>query len=182
MFKILLAIAALLLIAIAGVFGYAATQPDTFRIARSTVIKAPAEKIYPLMSDFRRGMEWSPYEKKDPDMKRSFSGAASGKGAVYEFQGNSEIGAGRLEITDAAPPTKVVLRLDMIKPFQASNVIEYSIVPKGSGSDVASEVTWAMHGQQPLLAKVMCLFFNMDKMVGADFEAGLATLKSIVEK
>jgi uncharacterized protein YndB with AHSA1/START domain len=178
MLKILLAIAALLLIAIAGVFGYAAMQPETFRIARSATIKAPAEKIYPLMSDFRRGMEWSPYEKKDPNMKRTFSGPASGKGAVYDFDGNSEVGAGRLEITDATPPSRVVLRLDMVKPFAASNTIEYSILPKGDGS----EVTWAMHGQQPLLARVMCLFFNMDKMVGTDFEQGLANLKTIAEK
>lgn len=178
MLKILLAIAALLLIAIAGVFGYAAMQPETFRIARSATIKAPAEKIYPLMSDFRRGMEWSPYEKKDPNMKRVFSGPASGKGAVYDFDGNSEVGAGRLEITDATPPSRVVLRLDMVKPFAASNTIEYSILPKGDGS----EVTWAMHGQQPLLARVMCLFFNMDKMVGTDFEQGLANLKTIAEK
>jgi hypothetical protein len=130
------------------------------------------------MSDFRRSMEWSPYEKKDPDMKRRLGGAASGKGAIYEFEGNGQIGAGRLEITDATPPSKVVLKLDMIKPFQASHTIEYSMVPKGD----ATEVNWAMHGHQPLLARAICLFFNMDKMVGADFEAGLASLKTIAEK
>lgn len=178
MLRTFLVIAGILVIAVAGVFAYAAMQPDTFRIARSAVIKAPPEKIYPLMSDFRRGMEWSPYEKKDPNMKRVFSGPASGKGAVYEFEGNGDIGAGRLEITDATPPSKVVLRLDMSKPFQGSNTIEYSIVPKGD----ASEVTWSMHGVQPLLAKVVCLFFNMDRMVGADFEQGLASLKTIAEK
>jgi hypothetical protein len=178
MLRIFLVIVGALVLAIAGILAYAAMQPDTFRIARSAAIKAPAEKIYPLMSDFRRGAEWSPYEKKDPDMKRRFSGAASGKGAVYEFEGNGEIGAGRLEITDAAPPSKVVLRLDVIKPFAASHTIEYSIAPKSD----ATEVTWSMHGQQPLLARAMCLFFNMDKMVGADFEAGLANLKSIAEK
>lgn len=182
MLKIFLTIVALLILAIAGVLGYAAMQPDDFRIARSTTIKAPPEEIYPLMSDFHRGAEWSPYEKKDPNMKRRFSGAASGKGAVYEFEGNSDVGAGRLEITDATPPSKVVLRLDMVKPFEGSNIIEYSILPKGDASEAASEVTWAMHGQQPLLAKAICLFFNMDKMVGADFEAGLASLKTIAEK
>lgn len=178
MLKIILAVVAVLLIAVVGILGYAAMQPDDFRIARSTTIKAPPDKIYPLMSDFRRGMEWSPYEKKDPNMKRSFSGPASGKGSIYEFEGNGEIGAGRLEIAEAVPPSKVVLKLDMIKPFQASNIVEYSLVPKGS----ATEVTWSMHGAQPLLARVMCLFFNMDKMVGADFETGLANLKTIAEK
>jgi len=176
--KTVLAVAVILVLAVGGVLAYAATQPDDFRIARSTTIQAPPEKIYPLMSDFRRGMEWSPYEKKDPDMKRRFSGAQSGKGAIYDFEGNGDVGAGRLEITEASPPSKVVLRLDMIKPFQGSNIIEYSILPKGN----ASEVTWAMHGQQPLLAKAICLFFNMDKMVGADFEQGLASLKAIAEK
>lgn len=178
MLKIFLAIVAILLVAIAGVLGYAAMQPDHFRIARSTTIKAPPEKIYPLMSDFRRGAEWSPYEKKDPNMKRSFSGAASGKGAIYNFDGNSDVGTGRLEITDATPPSKVVLKLDVVKPFEGSQIIEYSILPKSDGS----EVTWAMHGHQPLFARAMCLFFNMDKVVGADFEAGLASLKAIAEK
>lgn len=178
MLKIFLAIVALLLVAIAGVLGYAAIQPDNFRIARSTTIRASPEKIYPLMSDFRRGAEWSPYEKKDPDMKRRYSGAASGKGAIYEFEGNGEIGAGRIEITEATPPSKVVLKLDIVKPIHASNTIEYTIAPKGD----VTEVTWAMHGHQPLLARAMCLFFNMDKMVGADFEAGLASLKAIAEK
>lgn len=177
MLKIFLAIV-ILVIAVAGILGYAAMQPDDFRIARSTTIKAPPEKIYPLMSDFRRGAEWSPYEKKDPDMKRRFSGAQSGKGAVYEFEGNGEIGAGRIEITEANPPSKVVLKLDMIKPFEASNTVEYTIAPKGD----ATEVTWAMHGHQPLLAKAICLFLNMDKMVGADFETGLASLKTIAER
>lgn len=178
MLRILGIAAAIVLVAVAAVFGYAAMQPDTFRIARSTTIKAPPEKIYPLMSDFRRGMEWSPYEKKDPDMKRRFSGAPNGKGSIYEFEGNGEVGAGRLEITDVTPPNKVVLRLDMIKPFEGSNVIEYAIAPKGS----ATEVTWSMHGHQPLLARAICLFLDMDKMVGADFERGLASLKSIAER
>jgi uncharacterized protein YndB with AHSA1/START domain len=178
MLKTFLTIVGVLVLALAGILAYAAMQPDDFRIARSTIIKAPPEKIYPLMSDFRRGAEWSPYEKKDPNMKRSFSGAASGKGSVYAFEGNGEIGAGRLEITDTTPPSKVVLRLDMVKPFAASHTIEYSIVPKGD----ATEVNWAMHGQQPLLARAICLFLNMDKMVGADFEQGLASLKAVAEK
>jgi uncharacterized protein YndB with AHSA1/START domain len=182
MLKIFLAVVAVLIVAIAGLLGYAALQPDTFRVARATTIKAPPEKIYPLMSDFKRGAEWSPYEKKDPNMKRSFSGAPTGKGSVYEFEGNSDVGAGRLTIVDASPPSKVVLKLDMLRPFQASNIIEYAITPRGNAAEATSEVTWTMQGHQPLLAKAICLFFDMDKMVGADFEAGLASLKTIAEK
>ena len=177
MLKAFIVIGAVACVAVAGILIYAAMQPDNFSMARATSIKAPTEKIYPLMSDFRRGIEWSPFEKRDPAMKRSFSGAQSGKGSVYEFEGNRETGAGRLEIVDAAPPSKVVLRLDMKRPFAASNIVEYSIVPKGD----ATEVTWSMHGAQPFLAKVMCLFFSMDKMVGREFEAGLNDLKKIAE-
>lgn len=178
MLKTFVIAGAVIAVGIAGTLVYAAMQPDEFRLARSTAIAAAPETIYPLMSDFRRGMEWSPYEKKDPEMKRRFSGAPTGKGSIYEFEGNSEVGAGRIEIADTSPPNKVVLRLDMIRPFQASNVIEYTILPKGSGS----EVTWSMAGRQPFLAKVVCLFFNMDRMVGQDFEKGLASLKAIAEK
>jgi uncharacterized protein YndB with AHSA1/START domain len=177
MLKTFIVIGAVAAVAIAGILIYAAMQPDNFTIARATSIKAPPEKIYPLMSDFRRGIEWSPFEKKDPAMKRSFSGAPTGKGSVYEFEGNSETGAGRLEIVDTTPPSKVVLRLDMKRPFAATNTVEYSILPKGD----ATEVTWSMYGAQPFLAKVMCLFFSMDKMVGREFEAGLTSLKTLAE-
>lgn len=178
MLKIITITGIVLVVAVAAVLVYAAMQPDTFRIARAATIMAPPEKIYPLMSDFRRGMEWSPYEKKDPGMKRRFSGPVNGKGAVYEFEGNGQIGAGRLEIAEATPPQKVVLKLDMIRPFHANNIVEYTLQPNGE----ATTVTWAMHGPQPFLGKVMCLFFNVDKMVGADFEAGLANLKAIAER
>ena len=170
-------IAILVVVAVAGVLVYASMQPDTFEIRRRTSIKAPPEKIYPYLNDFHQAMVWSPYEKKDPAMKRSFSGAASGKGAVYEFEGNKEVGTGRLEILDEAPNSKVTLRLDMYKPFQASNIIEYMLEP---GAE-ATEMTWSMRGEAPFISKVICLFMDMDKMVGKDFEAGLASLKSVVE-
>jgi hypothetical protein len=173
----LIVIGGILLLAVASVVIYAALQPDTFTIARTATIKAPPEKIYPLMSDFRRGIEWSPYEKKDPGMTRSYSGAPHGKDAIYEFEGSKEIGAGRLEIVDAVAPSKVVLRLDMKRPFEASNTVEYHIASKGA----ETEVTWSMHGKQPLLAKIMCLFFSMDRMVGRDFEDGLRNLKTVAE-
>jgi uncharacterized protein YndB with AHSA1/START domain len=174
MFKI---IGIVIVVLIAAVLLYAAMQPDTFRIQRSTRIKAPPEKIFAILNDFQKSMAWSPYEKKDPAMKRAFSGPASGKGSVYVFEGNGDVGAGRLEILESLPPRKVALRLDMHKPFKGSNNIEYTLEPQGD----ATNVTWAMHGPMPFISKVMCLFFNMDKMVGKDFEAGLANLKAITE-
>lgn len=174
MFKTIIAI---IVITVAAVLVYAAKQPDTFEIRRTASIKAAPEKIFPFLNDFQQSMAWSPYERKDPAMKRSFSGAASGKGSVYEFEGNKEVGAGRLEILDSIPDSKVTLRLDMYKPFKGSNTIEYIMEPKGETTDV----TWAMHGQAPFISKVICLFMDMDKMVGKDFETGLASLKALVE-
>lgn len=174
MFKI---IAIIVIVLIAGVVIVAAMQPDTFRMQRSIGIKAPPEKIFPYLNDFEQAMAWSPYEKKDPAMKRKFNGATGGKGAVYEFEGNNEVGAGRIEILESVPFEKVILRLDMIKPMKGSNTIEYLLEAKGD----TTEVTWAMHGQAPFISKLVCLFFNMDKMVGGDFEKGLASLKSLVE-
>lgn len=171
-------IAIAIVVLVAALLVYAATKPGTFRIERTATIKASPEKIYPYMSDFHKGDLWSPYEKKDPTMKRTFSGAPSGKGAVYEFEGNKNVGKGRLEIIEAVPPAKVVLTLDMIKPMQGHNIVEYSIKPNGSSTDV----TWSMLGTNTYVGKIVCIFINVDKMVGTDFEAGLANLKTLVEK
>lgn len=172
--KIAIAIACV----IAAVLAFAATEPDTFRVQRSASIKAAPDKIFVHINDLRSFGAWSPYEKKDPDMKRAYSGAASGKGAVYAWEGNGEVGKGRMEITESSAPGKIAMKLDFENPFEAHNIIEFTMVPKGD----FTEVTWAMHGPAPSLAKIMHLFFNMDKMVGKDFEAGLANLKSIAEK
>lgn len=165
-------------VVIAAVLVYAATKPDTFRVQRATSIKAHPEKIFPLINDLRAWSAWSRYEKKDPAMKRTFSGTASGKGAVYEFDGNSKVGKGRIEITDTSPPSNVALKLDMIKPFGAHNIVEFTLEPKADSTNV----TRAMRGFSPYVAKVMGLFFNMDKMIGTDFELGLANLKMLSEK
>lgn len=174
MFKI---IAITVIVLIVGVLIVAAMQSNTFRIQRSVSIKAAPERIFPFLNDFEKAMAWSPYEQKDPDMKRRFDGATGGKGAVYEFEGNKDVGAGRIEIIESVPYEKVTLRLDMLKPMKASNTVEYRLESKGG----ATEVTWAMHGEAPLISRVVCLFLNMDKMVGGDFEKGLASLKSLVE-
>ena len=171
-----IAIVVVLLIAVVLIF--AATRPDKFRVQRSAGIKAPPEKIFPFINDLRNFGAWSPYEKKDPAMKRSFSGPASGKGAVYEWDGDKNVGQGRMEIADTAPPSKVTIKLDFVRPFETHNMVEFTLAPKGDATDV----TWAMQGPTPYVAKLMHVFFDMDSMVGKDFEAGLANLKSLAEK
>jgi len=162
---------------VGAVLLYAATKPDTFHVQRSINIQAPPEKIFGVLNDFHQSASWSPYEKKDPAMKRAFSGPESGKGAVYQFEGNKEVGKGRLTITDTTPPSKVVLALDMDEPFEGHNIVEYTLDAKGGSTNV----TWAIHGQQPYIGKVMSLFIDCDKMIGKDFEVGLANLKALSE-
>ena len=177
MLKIIGIVALVLAIGIAGVLAYAATKPDTFRVQRSASIKAPPEKIFPLINDFREWTTWSPYEKKDPAMKRTYGAATSGKGAVYEWDGDGNVGSGRITIADVSPLSKVAIKLDMLRPIEAHNDVAFTLVPQGD----STTVTWDMQGGVPYLAKIMHVFFNMDKMVGADFEAGLANLKSAAE-
>jgi uncharacterized protein YndB with AHSA1/START domain len=174
---IALVVVTILAVGIATVLLLATQQPDTFQIQRSATIEAPPETIFPLIDDFRRWDAWSPYEKQDPAMKRTFSGAARGAGAVYAFEGNGQVGAGRLEMTEAVPSSKLALTLTMIKPMQAHNLITFSLAPEGD----ATQVTWAMQGQTPFLGKIFHVIFNMDRMVGGDFEKGLADLKAAAE-
>ncbi len=178
MIKIVAVVVVLLVAMVAAVLAYAATKPDSFRVQRTTSIKAPPEKIFALINDFQSWGAWSPYEKKDPAMKRTYSGRAAGKGAVYAFEGNGQVGAGRLEITDTSAPSKIMLTLDMIKPIEGHNLIEFTLEPEGD----STSVTWAMRGRAPYIGKVVQVFFSMDSMVGTDFEAGLANLKAVAEK
>jgi uncharacterized protein YndB with AHSA1/START domain len=173
-----LIVVAVLIIGAGLVLGIAATKPDTFRVARSTAIKAPPEKIFPLISDFRQWSAWSPYEHKDPAMKKTYRGEATGRGAIYEWDGDKNVGSGRITITDASSPSKVMIDLDMIKPFAASNKVEFTMIPHGD----STAVTWEMEGGVPYFAKIIHVFFNMDQMVGKDFEVGLANLKASAEK
>jgi uncharacterized protein YndB with AHSA1/START domain len=174
MLKIIAIIIALL---IAAVLVYAATKPDTFRIERSTTIKAPPEKINAYLSDFKQWAAWSPWEEKDPSMKRTHSGSASGKGALYAWEGNNKVGSGSMEVLDVQPQ-KVTVKLDFLKPFEAHNTAEFVLEPQGD----STKVTWAMFGPSTYISKVMTTVFSMDKMVGPDFEAGLARLKASAEK
>lgn len=171
-------IAIVVVVAIAAVLIYAATRPDDFRVQRVAVIKAPPEKIFPLINDIHSWAQWSPYEKLDPDMKRTHSGAPSGKGAVYEWDGNKNAGAGRMEIIESSPSTKVAFKLDFMRPFEGHNTAEFTLQAQGD----ATQVTWSMFGPSAFITKLMGLFFDMDNLIGKDFAAGLATLKTVAEK
>ncbi len=178
MLKTLAVIAIVVVVIVAGVLVYASTRPDSFTVKRTATIKAPADRLYALVSDLHGWSTWSPYEKKDPDMKRTFGGPAQGKGAVYEWDGNKNVGAGRMEIIEATPPRKIVIKLDFLKPFEGHNTAEFTMDPQGDNTNV----TWAMYGPSPFMFKVMGLFMNMDKMIGDDFAVGLANLKAVAEK
>ncbi|WP_139557952.1 SRPBCC family protein [Methylotetracoccus oryzae] len=163
---------------VAALLVYAATRPGTFRIERSIVIQAPAEKVFAWINVLRAWSRWSPWEAKDPGMRRSFSGTDSGKGAAYAWEGNKNVGTGRMEIIEASPPNRIVIKLDFIKPFEAHNTVEFTLQARGA----ATQVTWAMFGPMPYLSKLMTTFYSMDKMCGKDFEAGLAQLKAAAEQ
>ncbi|MGH8622294.1 MAG: SRPBCC family protein [Burkholderiales bacterium] len=171
-------IAIAIVVLIAGVLIFAATKPDTFRVQRAAGIKAPPEKVFALINDFKRWDAWSPWEKKDPAMKRSWGAVTSGKGATYAWEGNSEVGQGNMEIVESVPSNKVALKLDFVKPFEAHNIVVFTLEPKGG----TTNVSWAMEGPVPYFAKIIHVFINMDSMVGKDFEAGLASLKALAEK
>lgn len=170
----------LLLIAIfvAGVLGFATTKPDTFKVQREVSIKAPPQKVAALLTDFREWKSWSPWETLDPGMQRTYSGPDSGKGARYAWQGNDKVGAGRMEITEAAQPERTVIKLDFLKPFESHNTTTFTMTPEGDGT----RVNWTMTGPSPYVSKVMTVFVSMDKMIGKDFEKGLTNLKAAAEQ
>jgi uncharacterized protein YndB with AHSA1/START domain len=177
MLKAVVIVLVLLGVAVGLLLALAAMKPDTFRVARSITIKAPPEKIFPLIDDLHQFNTWNPYEKKDPDIKGSYSGPATDRGAAYAWE-SGKVGTGSMEIIETAPPSKVAMRLDFVKPFEAHNAVEFTLAPKGD----ATEVIWAMSGPVPFMAKIMHVLVDMNKMVGADFEAGLANLKELSER
>lgn len=157
---------------IAALLVTAATRPDHFRIERDALIPAPPEVVFGLLNDFHEWQRWSPWEGMDPQMQRNYSGADRGVGAVYAWQGNKKVGEGRMEIRESAPATRLVIQLDFFKPFEAHNIAEFTLRPEAAGT----RVNWAMHGPSPFISKLMGLVFNFDRMVGKDFERGLANL------
>jgi hypothetical protein len=175
MFK---AIAIIIAILVAAVLVYVAMQPESFRVERSISIKAPPEKIFSQINGFHQWEAWSPWEKIDPAIKRTYSGADSGKGAVYAWQGNKDIGQGRMEIVESTPSSNVLIKIDFLEPFEGHDMVQFTLQPQGE----TTKVTQAMYGPSPFIHKVMSLFFSMDKMVGQKYEEGLASLKAIAEK
>ena len=167
-----------IVVVVLALLAYAATRPDTFRVERSANMKAPPDKVYAVLADFKQWGAWSPWEKKDPAMKRTFGATTSGKGAHYAWEGNKDVGKGSMEITDTTPPTRLLLRLDFIEPFEAHNNVEFALTPAG---DVTT-VKWTIYGPMPYISKVISVFCSMDSMIGKDFEEGLANLKAVVEK
>jgi uncharacterized protein YndB with AHSA1/START domain len=167
----------LLLAAIALLLVYAATRPDRFRIQRTAVIKAPAARIFALIDNLESFNHWNPYQRKDPGMKGRYSGPASGVGAAYAWDG-SKVGAGRMEIVASEAPSRVTMQLDFDRPFKAHNTAEFTLQAEG---DAVTIVTWAMQGPSPYISKLIGVVFNMDRVVGKDFEAGLANLRALTE-
>ena len=178
MLEIVAIVAVILAIAIAAVLVLAATKPGTLRVVRSASIRAPAEKIFPLISDFQQWRSWSPWEDKDPAMKRTYGGAESGKGAVYAWDGDKNVGSGRMEILETSALSKIVIKLDFFKPFEGHNTAEFTMLPQGD----ATHLTWVMHGPANFMSRLIQVFMNLDNMIGKDFEAGLANLKKLTEK
>jgi uncharacterized protein YndB with AHSA1/START domain len=167
-----------LVLVVAAILIYAATRPDGLHIERSASIKAPPEKIFALINDFQQWPQWSPWEKLDPDMKRTLSTPAHGVGASYGWVGNSKVGEGRMEILSTSAPYKIDIKLDFLKPFEAHNKALFTLTPQGDGTTVL----WVMEGPTPYITKLMSVFMDMDKMIGKDFEAGLANMKAAAEK
>ncbi|MGC2166495.1 MAG: SRPBCC family protein [Gallionella sp.] len=170
-----------ILIAIAGIIAfaliYASSRPDNFHVERSVNIKAPPEKIFGLINDLHLWNEWTPYNK-DPAMKKTYSGSSSGKGAAYAWEGNKEVGKGEIAITESTPSSRIAFDLHMIEPFEGRNVAMFTLNASGE----STKVTWSLDDKQKLMVKVMGIFMNMDKMIGKDFETGLARLKVVAEK
>lgn len=150
----------------------AVAKPGTFRVQRTRRIQAPPEAIFALIEDFRRWPAWSPYEKLDPEMRKTYSGPATGRGSVYQWQGNRKAGEGRMEIVETVPSSVVRIQLDFLKPFEGHNTAEFTLVPEGD----ATLVTWAMFGPLTLMARVMSVFCSMDRLMGKEFETGLENL------
>jgi len=178
MSEVIIVIAVLLALAIGVILILAATKPNNFSVRRTATVNAPAEKVFAAISDFRQWRGWSPWENRDPAMKRTYEGSERGKGSIYAWDGNKNVGAGRMEILEATTPSKILIKLDFIKPFEGHNTAEFTMLPQGN----ATNVDWAMRGPAPFISKVMQVFVSFDKMIGKDFEAGLANLKTLVEK
>lgn len=158
---------------------YASTRPETFEVKREVVVNATAAEVYAHVNDFRQWAGWSPWEKLDPNMQREFGGKPVGIGSTYSWSGNEQVGKGRMEIVGATIPYSILIQLDFSEPFPSRNQAQFTFEPADNGG---TQVTWTMSGKHGKLAKLMSVFFDMDAMVGPDFEKGLAALKAVSEQ
>ncbi|HSE04267.1 MAG TPA: SRPBCC family protein [Methylomirabilota bacterium] len=154
-----------------------ATRPAEFRIERTATIAAPAPAVFAQVNDLHKWEAWSPYARRDPGMKKGFEGAPAGVGAIYTWSGNNEVGEGCTTIIESRPDELIRIRLDFVRPFAATNTAEFTFRPEGD----RTAVTWSLAGRHDFMGKAVGLFMNMDRMVGGDFEAGLAQLRSVAE-
>jgi polyketide cyclase/dehydrase/lipid transport protein len=168
----------IVIILVAAILILALTKPDSFSVQRTVTIRASPDKILPLIEDFHSWTLWSPWENVDPNMKKTYNGAAAGTGAVYEWEGNMAVGKGRMEITEVLPSSAVTIKLDFEKPMEGHNIAKFSLAASGD----TTNVTWAMSGPANFMSKMMQVFMSMDKMVGPQFGRGLANLKTVAEK
>ncbi|WP_438483057.1 SRPBCC family protein [Oleiharenicola lentus] len=171
--KILIGLGAI----IALILIIAAFKSPDFVVTRSATIQAPATVVFAQVNDFKKWPAWSPYEKIDPAMKKTLSGAPTGTGAIQEWQGNSQAGEGRITITESQPSELIRMRLEMFKPFPCDNQVEFTFASQAN----QTTVTWSMSGKTPYIGRIFCLFISMDKMAGGQFEEGLAQLKKVSE-
>jgi hypothetical protein len=172
-YYILIALAAIVVVVVIVV----AMQPSAFRIVRSATMSAPASLVFAQVNDFHQWQAWSPWEKLDPALKRTYEGAPAGNGAIYSWVGNNKVGEGRMTLTESRPSDLIRIRLEFLRPFKATNTAEFTFKPEGN----ETLVTWSMSGVKNFMFKAFGLLMNMDKMVGRDFEKGLAQMKSVVE-
>jgi Polyketide cyclase / dehydrase and lipid transport len=154
-----------------------ALQPGEFRIARSTKISAPPPVVFAQVNDFRKWQAWNPWGKIDPAMKVSYEGAPAGVGAVYSYSGNNEVGEGRMTIIESRPHELIRVKLEFLKPFAATNTAEFTFKPEAN----ETITTWSMFGEKNFMAKAIHLFISMEKMIGGQFEKGLADMKAAAE-
>ena len=170
---ILIAVAVIVVVLVAIV----AMQPAEFRVVRSAAMSAPASTVFAQVNDFHNWEAWSPWAKLDPEAKNTFEGAAAGTGAIFSWAGNNKVGAGRMTLTESRPSERIRINLEFLKPFKATNTTEFTFKPEGN----QTVLMWSMSGRKNFMSKAFCMFMNMDKMVGGDFEKGLANMKAVVE-
>lgn len=176
--KLLLGAVVVIVLLIAIFCAVVAMQPSHYQVERSATMNAPAAVVFAQVNDFHKWDAWSPWAKMDPNMKQNYEGAPAGNGAVYSWAGNSDVGEGRMTITESRPSDLIKIKLEFIKPFAATNATDFTFVPQGN----QTSVKWTMSGDKNFITKAFTMFMNMDKMVGNDFEKGLAQMKTVAEK